>query len=142
MTRRRDEHSQDLFAQRDEAAPREAVTPPVRASFLLPSNLDLGLRALDDEALVRLRDAVERESRRRFPQPIAHPVAPPAPALPRKETPPRPSKAASEPGIAVGRANMIRAAFKAGLKPAAIARQFGISPAVVRSVLAGDGNRS
>ena len=37
---------------------------------------------------------------------------------------------------------MIRAAFKAGLKPAAIARQFGISPAVVRSVLAGDGNRS
>jgi hypothetical protein len=145
MTRRRDEHSQDLFAQRDEAAPREAVTPPVRASFLLPSNLDAGLRALDDEALLRLSDAVEREARRRFPQPIAHPVAPPAPAPPappRKETPPRPSKAASEPAIAVGRANMIRAAFKAGLKPAAIARQFGISPAVVRSVLAGDGNRS
>jgi hypothetical protein len=138
MTRRRDEHSQDLFAQRDEAAPREAVTPPVRASFLLPSNLDAGLRALDDEALVRLKDAVEREARRRFPQPIAHPVAPPAPAPPRKETPPRPSKAASEPAIAVGRANMIRAAFKAGLKPAAIARQFRISPAVVRSVLAGD----
>jgi hypothetical protein len=134
MPRRRDEHSQDLFAQRDEAAPREAVTPPVRASFLLPSNLDAGLRALDDEALLRLRDAVEREARRRFPQPAA-----PTPAVPQKrDAPPRPAKAASEPGIAVGKANMIRAAFKAGLKPAAIARQFGISPAVVRSVLAGD----
>jgi hypothetical protein len=134
MTRRRDEHSQDLFAQRDEAAPREAVTPPVRASVLLPSNLDAGLRALDDEALVRLRDAVEREARRRFPQPAA-----PTPAFQQKrDAPPRPAKAASEPGIAVGKANMIRAAFKAGLKPAAIARQFGISPAVVRSVLAGD----
>jgi hypothetical protein len=134
MTRRRDEHSQDLFAQRDETAPREAVTPPVRASFLLPSNLDAGLRALDDEALLRLRDAVEREARRRFPPPAA-----PAPEVPQKsDAPPRPTKAASEPGIAIGKANMIRAAFKAGLKPAAIARQFRISPALVRSVLAGD----
>jgi hypothetical protein len=141
MPRRRDEHSPDLFAQRDEAAPREAVTPPVRASFLLPSNLDAGLQALDDKTLARLKDAVDREAQRRFPQPTAHVVAPPTPPPPiwtRKEMPPRPAKAASEPTIAIGKANMIRAAFKAGLKPAAIARQFRISPALVRSVLAGD----
>ena len=133
MPRRRDEHSPDLFAQR-ETAPRDALAPPVRAPFLLPSNLDAGLRALDDKALARLKDAVDREALRRVPQP----TAPEPPTQTKQDTTPRPSKAASEPGIAIGKANMIRAAFKAGLKPAAIARQLGISPALVRSVLAGD----
>ena len=38
--------------------------------------------------------------------------------------------------VPTGKANLIRAAFKAGLKPAAIAREFGISQSVVRGVLA------
>ena len=142
MPRRRDEHSPDLFAQREPAAQRLAATSPMPSSFRLPSNLDAGLRALDDEALKRLKDAVEREAQRRFPQPT--PTAPHAPkpnVQAKKAALDRPAKAISDPGIGIGKANMIRAAFKAGLKPAAIARQFHLSPAIVRAVLAGNEKR-
>ena len=37
-----------------------------------------------------------------------------------------------------GQVNAVRAAFKAGIKPALIARQFGISQSDVRKVLASD----
>ena len=37
-----------------------------------------------------------------------------------------------------GKINAVRAAFKAGIKPSVIARQFGISQSDVRKVLASD----
>jgi len=37
-----------------------------------------------------------------------------------------------------GKVNAVRAAFKAGIKPALIARQFGIPQSDVRKVLASD----
>jgi DNA invertase Pin-like site-specific DNA recombinase len=37
-----------------------------------------------------------------------------------------------------GQINAVRAAFKAGIKPSLIARQFGISQSDVRKVLASD----
>jgi hypothetical protein len=40
-----------------------------------------------------------------------------------------------------GQINAVRAALKAGIKPALIARQFGISQSDVRKVLASDANR-
>ena len=39
-------------------------------------------------------------------------------------------------GLTKGKLNAVRAAFKAGVKPSAIARQFGISQADVRRALA------
>jgi hypothetical protein len=39
-------------------------------------------------------------------------------------------------GLTKGKLNAVRAAFKAGLKPTAIARQFGISQSDVRKALA------
>jgi hypothetical protein len=38
--------------------------------------------------------------------------------------------------LTTGKLNAVRAAFKAGVKPAAIARQFGISQSDVRKALA------
>jgi DNA invertase Pin-like site-specific DNA recombinase len=37
--------------------------------------------------------------------------------------------------VAAAKANLVRAAFKAGVKPTAIARQFGLSHAIVRELL-------
>jgi len=41
--------------------------------------------------------------------------------------------------LTTGKLNAVRAAFKAGVKPSAIARQFGISQSDVRKVLATEG---
>ena len=38
-------------------------------------------------------------------------------------------------GVTAARANLVRAAFKAGVKPLAIARQFGLTQATVRELL-------
>jgi hypothetical protein len=40
-----------------------------------------------------------------------------------------------------GRVNVVRAAFKAGVKPSQIGRQFGLSQSDVRNALAGDAAR-
>jgi hypothetical protein len=42
----------------------------------------------------------------------------------------------SAPTLTVAKTNAVRAAFMAGVKPSTIARQFGISQAAVRQVLA------
>jgi hypothetical protein len=43
--------------------------------------------------------------------------------------------------LTTGKLNAVRAAFKAGVKPAAIARQFGISQSDVKKALAGGGQK-
>ena len=48
---------------------------------------------------------------------------------------PRPQKANPPARIPSGKANAVRAAFKAGVKPSAIARQFGLSQADIRALL-------
>ena len=47
---------------------------------------------------------------------------------------PRPRKL-NLSSIPSGKANAVRAAFKAGVKPSAIARQFGLSQADIRALL-------
>ena len=44
--------------------------------------------------------------------------------------------------LTLGKLNAVRAAFKAGVKPSQIARQFGISQSDVRKALAGDGSKA
>ncbi len=57
--------------------------------------------------------------------------------------PPNRSKTDSMPqprqALTTGKLNAVRAAFKAGVKPSAIARQFGISQSNIRTALAGEG---
>ena len=137
MPRLRDDPSPGLFGPSDQSRPARSAAPSVHPSSLLPSNLDAGLRALDDQELARLVDAVDRETKRRYPQ-LGAPSAAPAAPSPKKPAVQRKPMAASTSGIATAKANLIRAAFKAGLKPAMIARQLKIDPAVVRAVLAGE----
>ena len=87
----------------------------------LPAALDRALRHLDDAQLDRLRDAVAAEARRRG----------------------RPDGKTSEPGtrrraapVTAGQERLVLAAFESGLKPASIAREFGLSRAHVESVVA------
>jgi len=95
----------------------------------LPSDLASSLKYLDDAELHKLREAVNAEFKRRSQSDTKK----------RSDQPIRPIKEAAQ--IPEGKANLIRASFKAGLKPAAIARTLGMSPALVRRVLQSALNR-
>ena len=87
----------------------------------LPSDLPRSLEYLDDAELRKLRDAVNDEIARRGQKGVAKGSVRPA----------------DEEAVRIpeGQVNLIRASFKAGLKPAAIARTLGMSLSVVRRVL-------
>jgi len=102
---------------------RQLLHLPVRP--LLPCDLEASLQILSEAEFERLLTAVNGEaSRRGKPEPTSER---PRGLRPRKPNPPA--------GIPSGKANAVRAAFKAGVKPSAIARQFGLSQAVIRDLL-------
>jgi hypothetical protein len=100
--------------------------------YLLPKDLAGSLARLNDEEIDLLFAAVTNEAHRR--------------GRPSKSQPQITAESALQSanletaafGLAKGKLNAIRAAFKAGVKPSTIARQFGISQADVRKVLAQD----
>jgi hypothetical protein len=104
------------------------------ASFkrhVLPKDLPAAIRQLDDKELDRLLKAAVAERRRRGRKPAVS-VEPP-------DRPPR-MEAVAFP-LTPGKMNAVRAAFKVGVKPSQIARQFGLSQSDVRKALAGDASR-
>ena len=104
----------------DEAAPQRRVPKGhTRAhGTLLPEDLAGSLAILNEQDFERLRAAMAKEAGRRGRK-VAEGERP----------------APTTEGVTAARANLVRAAFKAGLKPLAIARQFGLSQAVVRELL-------
>ena len=111
---------------------------PSPARVTLPSDLSGSLKYLDDAQLQRLLEAVTVEIDRRNQ------------GTPKNETATAAATGTSSRGqsaafrnkkireideIPEGRANLIRASFRAGVKPAAIARTFRISPSLVNRVL-------
>ena len=101
------------------------ATPP---PYTLPTNLPRSLRHLDDDQLDRLLSAVlaERQARGGKKLPVAD-----APSRKQRDKEPTPP-------LAQGKLNAVRAAFKAGVKPSKIAREFGISQSDIKRALAGD----
>jgi hypothetical protein len=94
---------------------------------VLPKDLDEAIRHLDDQQLDKLVSAVlEERTRRRGP----------ALAEQRQRT----AKVVSPP-LPQGKLNAVRAAFKAGVTPARIAREFGISRSDVQRALASDAKK-
>jgi len=91
---------------------------------MLPSDLPASIRYLDDQELEQLFVAVTVERQRRGMKPTAVEKAP--------------VKQVETPALTVGKLNAVRAAFKAGVTPARIAKQFGIPQSEVRRVLASD----
>jgi hypothetical protein len=102
-----------------------AVATPSR--YVLPKDLDEAIRHLDDQQLDRLVSAaLEERTRRKRPFVLdnghwnAQAVSPPLPQ---------------------GKLNAVRAAFKAGVTPARIAREFGISRSDVQRALAAEAKK-
>jgi hypothetical protein len=89
--------------------------------FFLPTDLAGALKRLDDVEMDELLAAVtvEAERRGRLPPSPEKPNPPADAKLQRR-------KAVASAGLTTGKLNAVRAAFKAGVKPSAIARQFGI----------------
>jgi hypothetical protein len=96
---------------------------------VLPKDLPNAVKHLNDEELDRLLAVTLAEAKRRGRQ------TPPTyePSLSRKV------EAAGS--LKRGQLNAVRAAFKAGITPARIARQFGLSQSNVRKALATDASK-
>ena len=121
----------DLFS----TAPFGETTPPAtkgassvqQRRHVLPKDLPNAVKHLDDEELDRLLAVALAEAKRRG----------------RRSSPtdkPRPKRQPDAVALSLtrGQVNAVRAAFKAGITPARIARQFGLSQSDVRKALATD----
>jgi hypothetical protein len=113
-------------------APLNSPEPAAHSSprHVLPANLPKAIKHLDDQQFDRLVSAVVAELRRRGRKLSMSDESP------RK----RRVEAVAAP-LTQGKVNAVRAAFKAGITPSRIARQFGISQANVRKALASESKR-
>jgi hypothetical protein len=107
-----------------DASTNAAREPMSSRRHVLPSNLDTAIKQLDDEELDRLFSAVVAEQKRR------------GKSLPSSDE--RRQQKGAAPALKSGQVNAVRAAFKAGVTPSRIARQFGLSQADVNKALASD----
>ena len=120
----------DLFS----AAGVENTSPPATnpassanaRRHVLPKDLPNAVKHLNDEELDRLLAVTLAEAKRRGRQ-----------TTPTYE--PSPNRKVEAAGsLTRGQLNAVRAAFKAGITPARIARQFGLSQSDVRTALKSD----
>ena len=120
---------------------------------VLPRDLSNALKQLDDEELDRLFAATRHELQRRSRSLTSTPVIRPTTRMGTEQrasdqatttegSPERPQRDEPNVALAQGQVNAVRAAFKAGITPSRIARQFGISQSDVRKVLASASGRS
>jgi predicted DNA-binding protein (UPF0251 family) len=122
----------DLFssapAREVHSQPLEPIGSPsaVHSRHVLPADLPNAIRYLNDQELDQLLSAIIAEQKRRGKMLPAE--------MSRKQ---RVDVAIAVP-LTQGKLNAIRAAFKAGITPSRIARQFGISQSGVRKALASE----
>ena len=95
--------------------------------YALPTNLPSALRHLDNDQLDRLLAAVIAELKQRGKNLSVS-----------DETSRKQRTKEVSPPLAQGKLNAVRAAFKAGVRPSRIARQFGVSQSDVKKALASD----
>ena len=99
----------------------------------MPKDLAGALKRLDDVEIDALLAAVTTEAERRGRRPPDSAKKRVADAKPQRRQEVTEDGAGS---LTTGKLNAVRAAFKAGVKPSAIARQFGISQSDIRKALA------
>jgi hypothetical protein len=104
-----------------------ATAPSPR--LVLPRDLPNAIKRIEDQDLDRLLSAALAEQQRRGRKP------PVSDEISRK----RRVEAIAVP-LTQGKLNAVRAAFKAGISPSKIARQFVLSQSDVRKALANDGS--
>ena len=106
--------------------PEDVRSPSQRR--LLPHDLDIALKYLTDGELTALAKAVEQEKLRRSPELAAKIPATQKPAPQRQITP-------TVEGLTQSQVNLVRSSVKAGVKPATLSRQFGISRTQITAAL-------
>src|SRR5262245_8076026 len=118
----------DLFSEpAPSLPPANQASPADMASLvrhILPKDLPGAIRQLTDQELDQLHAAVLTELQHRGKKP------------PLNENLRKPRAQEVAVPLTIGKLNAIRAAFKAGMTPARIARQFRISQSDVRKALA------
>ena len=123
------------------------VLPPSKP--ILPKDLTKAIGYLDDQEFDRLMGAAIDEARRRGRLPPDLEARSAKSAVSSAEPtnkPPQPKSGPSRhrqvliapPSLTRGQINAVRAAFKAGITPPRIARQFGLTQLDVRKALAAD----
>jgi hypothetical protein len=127
-------------AKRDLIEPAPNPPPSLRATadaateslrrHVLPKDLPGAIKQLDDQELDRLLAAAAAGQKRRGRKPAVS-----------AGTSDKSQIDAAAVQLTPGKLNAVRAAFKAGVKPSQIARQFGLSQSDVRRVLANDAPR-
>jgi hypothetical protein len=106
--------------------PEDVRSPSQRR--LLPHDLDVALKYLTDGEFAALAKAVEQEKLRRSPQAAA--------SAPKVQKPVQKKAATSNvEGLTQSQVNLIRSSVKAGVKPATLSRQFGLSRAQITAAL-------
>jgi hypothetical protein len=129
-TRQSADPTPDLFAATPKPEAHSKADPKAvaqaRPRYLLPTDLAGALKGLDDTEVDTLLAAVTGEAERRG-------------RLPRASVSKTPPAEDGGGALTKGKLNAVRAAFKAGVKPSAISRQFGISQSDVRKALATEG---
>jgi len=133
----------DPFPTATASAPpaKETTTDTAPPRHILPKDLPNALKHLSDGELDFLHAATLEEMKRRGRTPRG--VETDLQTLHsrfdvRPETKKRQHVDVSEAPLTQGKLNAVRAAFKAGVTPSRIARQFGISQSNVRKALASD----
>jgi predicted DNA-binding protein (UPF0251 family) len=123
-------------ASKPPAVEAKAGAAPQR--HVLPKNLRDAVEHLSDAELDSLHAAALGELKRRGRFPKGIPAASDKPIVRPKGAPTKRLRAIAEVSLTRGQVNAVRAAFKAGITPSRIARQFGISQSNVRKALAAD----
>jgi hypothetical protein len=123
----------DLFDFAAEKPPATFERAAEQHASILPTDLSTSLAALPDQELERLLTAVTQEANQRGKEvksetPTRQSNAQPRPLMERTRT-------HSTTKITAGQANLVRAAFRAGVKPRSIARKFGLTYDAVRKIL-------
>ena len=94
--------------------------------YLLPADLPKALTGLSSDELETLLNAVQSEQKRRSVSADSQSTTYSA----NQKSDPNPGRPR------IGKVNAIRAALKAGVTPATVARQFGVTKAIVAEVAA------
>lgn len=112
------------------SAARMAAAPP-GPRRLLPHDLDLSLKYLSEGELQRLAEAVAFEIRRRKVAQAQE--RKPATALPLQDS--GKDQVREVAGLTSAQVNLIRASIKAGVKPTALQRQFGVTRSQITAAM-------
>jgi hypothetical protein len=119
----------------------EAATEAAPQRYILPKNLRNAVKHLSDGELDLMHAATVEEMRRRGRTPSVETDLPVRLDTAKMRSPPTEKRRhvnIADVPLTRGQVNAVRAAFKAGVTPSRIARQFGISQSNVRKALASD----